>query len=781
MSERAVDPARSRIVLVGPAYYEDPKLTDVPEVAHNISDLAQVLTSERLGGFSPFHCVPVPSAAGVAQVGDVLVRAADEAEDLLLFYYSGHGLLGPRRRELYLSLAATQPDQLAFTALPFEAVRDACLDSRATSRVVILDSCFSGRAIGETLAGFDETVIGELEVSGAYTLTSSPANRTALVLPGEVHTAFTERLLTMLSAGSPTAGTMINLGDIYRHLHSRLRAEGLPLPQRCGVNNADLLGLVRNVQYEHAPVEAPVAADTAEPERVAGADMTERLLQAERIAHTIGDGLWRTRALVRVASAAAGTFEPAHVERLTDEAEQAATTVSRTTEQALTAVVSAMATLAPDRAERIANRAARVVENGYALTALSETVAASDPDRAERIAKTINSKYHRWRALGAVAASVAAGDPARAGRIADAITDKDTQARVLAVVAKAVAASDPHRAERIANSITDRHRRLRALGAVAVVVAADDPVFAEDIAKSIACENLGWSELSAVAVAVAAGDSDRAERIANSITAKHMRLRALSAVAEVVAADDPDAAEDLAKSIAYENLRWSALSAVAVAVAADDPQRAERIANEMIHNRNKWAAWFFAGTTLSEGIGAVAAAVAADDPDRAVHIAHATPSRDREGVLAAVAVVVAAEDPDRAERIAGVISGRSAKEGVLAAVALSVAAEDSDRAERIAGVISGRSAKEGVLAAVALSVAAEDPDRAERIAGTLADEDSRVRVVTSIAGAVALADPDRARQVARWAPGSAEDEILYSVVLAVAARPTSPREGRTTV
>ncbi|GAB2749841.1 hypothetical protein GCM10010442_80660 [Kitasatospora kifunensis] len=172
-------------------------------VANNITDLAAVLTDPELCGFDPAHCAASPPEAGVEQVGDLLMQAAAEAEDLLLFYYSGHGLLGPRRRELYLSLAGTRPDRLAFTALPFEAVRDACLGSRARSRVVILDSCFSGRAIGETLA--DDAVLGQLDVAGTYTLTSAPANRTAAIMPGEQHTAFTERLLHLLRTGTPTA------------------------------------------------------------------------------------------------------------------------------------------------------------------------------------------------------------------------------------------------------------------------------------------------------------------------------------------------------------------------------------------------------------------------------------------------------------------------------------------------------------------------------------------------------------------------------------------------
>ncbi|WP_248013815.1 caspase, EACC1-associated type [Streptomyces rhizoryzae] len=246
-------------MLAGAAAYDDPRLTDVPAVAHNLTDLRRVLIDPRLGGFDPAFCWTAPPAAGVAEVGDLLGRAAAEAEELLLFYYSGHGLLEPRRRELYLSLSATRPDRPQFTAMPFEAVRDVFLDSRAAVRAVILDSCFSGRAISATLAEDADAILGQLQVAGTYTLASSPGSRTALVLPGERHTAFTERLLRLMRTGTTRAGAMLSLGDIYRHLQVQLRAEGLPAPQQCGTETADLLGLVRNRHPDRRPAAAPAA------------------------------------------------------------------------------------------------------------------------------------------------------------------------------------------------------------------------------------------------------------------------------------------------------------------------------------------------------------------------------------------------------------------------------------------------------------------------------------------------------------------------------------------
>jgi hypothetical protein len=249
---KSFDPAKSRVVLVGTPAYSDPDLPDVPVITRNISDLEAVFTDPELGGFDPVHCVVVPADATVAQIGNVLVDAAAEAEDLLLFYYCGHGLVSSQTFELYLSVAETRHNRPQFSALSFAAVREAFLDSSAATRVVILDSCFSGKAIGQPLAGEDAVVLGQVDVEGSYTLTAAPSNRTALVRPGEAHTAFTERLLRLLRAGSPRAGQWLTLNEIYRGLRSSLLAEGLPQPQQRGVGNAGQLGLVPNRAYSPA-------------------------------------------------------------------------------------------------------------------------------------------------------------------------------------------------------------------------------------------------------------------------------------------------------------------------------------------------------------------------------------------------------------------------------------------------------------------------------------------------------------------------------------------------
>jgi hypothetical protein len=71
-----IDPARSRIVLVGTPSFGDDALTDIPEVVANVTGLADVLTDGEFGGFDSAHCAIAPWRASVAEVGDLLMESA---------------------------------------------------------------------------------------------------------------------------------------------------------------------------------------------------------------------------------------------------------------------------------------------------------------------------------------------------------------------------------------------------------------------------------------------------------------------------------------------------------------------------------------------------------------------------------------------------------------------------------------------------------------------------------------------------------------------------------
>ena len=245
---RDADPFLSRAVLIGTGRYN--RLTEIRAVHNNLAALAEVLRADRFWGLPLDGCAVVEDPSTTAEMLDPVVAAAQSATDTLLLYYAGHGLVDPRRSELHLALPDSDPQRI-YTAVPYALVRDILLDSSAIRRVVILDCCYSGRALGQ-MATLASAVADEASAEGTYVLAASAENKAALAPQGERYTAFTGELLGIIRDGIGTCGPMLDLDSLYRHLLATMRSKGLPIPQKRDRNTAGQLTLIRNQAYRQS-------------------------------------------------------------------------------------------------------------------------------------------------------------------------------------------------------------------------------------------------------------------------------------------------------------------------------------------------------------------------------------------------------------------------------------------------------------------------------------------------------------------------------------------------
>jgi hypothetical protein len=260
------DPLGSHAVLVGGTEYR--MMEDLPAVRNNLFSLYDALRSEQIWGLPAPNCTVVDDAETVAEMLDPLVEAAYNTSDTLLFYYAGHGLISSQRGELHLTLRSSNPQRI-YTAVPYENVRDILLESRARCRIVILDCCYSGRALGQ-MANQVSAVVDEVSAEGTYVITAVAENKLALSPPGERFTTFTGELLTIIRNGINGYGPMLDLDSIYLELVHVLKRKGLPLPQKRDRNTAGKLTLIRNQarradQKQRKDSRRPISGWSADP------------------------------------------------------------------------------------------------------------------------------------------------------------------------------------------------------------------------------------------------------------------------------------------------------------------------------------------------------------------------------------------------------------------------------------------------------------------------------------------------------------------------------------
>lgn len=215
----------------------------VPAVESTMDDLAEVMTTRC--DANPDNIIRALDPADPMRMGLAVAKAAEQATDVLLVHYVGHGFLSADG-ELYLATLATDPsrNRLEHNSVRFDTIRRSLLNSRAAAVVVILDCCFSGRATGGTLSA--AAPIDLADVHGGYILTAGARDKVALAPEGQRHTAFTGELIRLLRDGDPASPPELRMRHVYRTLDRRLRARSLPAPAQRNNERADDLVLATN-------------------------------------------------------------------------------------------------------------------------------------------------------------------------------------------------------------------------------------------------------------------------------------------------------------------------------------------------------------------------------------------------------------------------------------------------------------------------------------------------------------------------------------------------------
>ena len=229
------DGALSQVVLIGVSTFSDPELPPLPMVINNLDALWQTFTHPDWWGVRGAHCRRLDDRDGplsADSVRETLDDAASRAEDLFLVYYAGHGI--PQDPgDLVLAVSQTTRKVPRARGVSIGEVRDAFLNSRARTRMLILDCCFSGRALENM--GLDKPTA---------TLASVPATSEAGAPEGEEFTEFGGHLVRVLRHGVRNGPALLTLQDIAAEIQAVTSERGSPRLQAS--LGADRVALVRN-------------------------------------------------------------------------------------------------------------------------------------------------------------------------------------------------------------------------------------------------------------------------------------------------------------------------------------------------------------------------------------------------------------------------------------------------------------------------------------------------------------------------------------------------------
>ncbi|MFE2915937.1 caspase family protein [Kitasatospora indigofera] len=210
-------PGRVRALLIG--------TTDgpggLPQIPGDLAAVRRALTDPRSGiaEASQVRTLTAPTAGSVLAA----VRSARRRPrlDLLLLYFSGHGHLDPVDQSLRLGMAdsACRPDRPDSFGLSYDVLAAALRRTGAAQVVVVLDCCYSGRALHDTERRENCAVLASVQ-----------ANRETPQDHGKALSPYTEVLVEQLGLppnGQHTSGVDVAL--LHERIAGRFKFRLLPV------------------------------------------------------------------------------------------------------------------------------------------------------------------------------------------------------------------------------------------------------------------------------------------------------------------------------------------------------------------------------------------------------------------------------------------------------------------------------------------------------------------------------------------------------------------------
>jgi formylglycine-generating enzyme required for sulfatase activity/uncharacterized caspase-like protein len=216
-------------LLIGVSEYE-PGLNPLPGAVKDVEAMQRVLVHPEMGGFAQENITVLKNPQRQA-IEDALYKLFDnrQKDDLLLFYFSGHGVKDESGK-LYLSTCATRKNNgrlVKPSAVAASTLHESINESKSQRQVVILDCCFSG-AIAKGMSVKDDGTVNvqeQLGGKGRAILTSSTSTQYSFEQEGSELSVYTQYLVEGIEKGAADLDNdgWISIDELHEYASSKVR------------------------------------------------------------------------------------------------------------------------------------------------------------------------------------------------------------------------------------------------------------------------------------------------------------------------------------------------------------------------------------------------------------------------------------------------------------------------------------------------------------------------------------------------------------------------------
>jgi uncharacterized caspase-like protein len=203
-------------------------LKPLPSAVKDVEALRQVLVNPEIGGFAELDvAVLVDAEKGAIESAIYDLFANRKTDDLLLLYFSGHGVTDSRN-DFYFTGTKTRKDALPPTAVSSTYVHSLMNQSRSKRQVVILDCCHSG-AFPKGMTAKDIGMVNllpKLGGEGRAILTASDSTQYAFEQEGFELSLYTHFLVEGLRTGAADRDDDgdVSVDELYEYVRDKVKS-----------------------------------------------------------------------------------------------------------------------------------------------------------------------------------------------------------------------------------------------------------------------------------------------------------------------------------------------------------------------------------------------------------------------------------------------------------------------------------------------------------------------------------------------------------------------------
>lgn len=213
-------------LLIGVSEYSE-GLRPISSAIPDVEAMHRVLEHPDMGAFDQVTVLPNPDKGSMEKAVEDLF-ADRQKDDLVLLYFSGHGLKAQNAR-FFLSTRDTGRDQNGdfrrATALAASKLQEYITDSRSQRQIIILDCCFSGALVqGMPIKG-ELNIQEELGGKGRAILTSSSPIEYSFESDNNDLSIYTKYLVEGIETGAADkdGDQLISVNELHEYASERVK------------------------------------------------------------------------------------------------------------------------------------------------------------------------------------------------------------------------------------------------------------------------------------------------------------------------------------------------------------------------------------------------------------------------------------------------------------------------------------------------------------------------------------------------------------------------------